>query len=196
MEYPTLKATEAVSQPADNFPIILQKTLGYEGNDKLDPTGPSKYGILEKNYQAYLKSLGKQNAPIQRITLPEASEIYRKNYYQANSLDRLPLRLSAVIFDWTVHSGAGTPIKTVQKIVGATPDGKVGPKTLRAINSYVSQHGEDALIEGIINGRRNFIERFIAREKRKDADGLRNRVNKVETDWLRTNHGIRTLKVK
>lgn len=183
-----------VNKPLDNFPVILQKTLGYEGWDKLNPKDPSKYGILEKNYQSYLKSIGKENASIQRITLPEASEIYRKNYYQANSLDRMPLRTSAVMFDWAVNSGAGTPIKNLQKIIGAEPDGKVGPKTLEAVNSYISQHGEDSLVESIINSRRSFIDRITKLNPKLPAEGLRNRVNKVELDWLRPNHGIRNLK--
>lgn len=185
-------ATSNVSE--DNFPGILQKTLGYEGNDKLDPSGPSKYGILEKNYQSYLQEIGQPIKSIDKITLPEATEIYNKKFYKANSLHLLPARTAGVIFDWVVNSGAGNSIPSIQKIVGATPDGKVGPKTIKAINNYIATNGEDMLLENIINNRRDFIDSSRKQVVINQREGLHNRLNKLEKDYLRVNHGIRNLK--
>ena len=36
-------------------------------------------------------------------------------------------------FDWGVNSGTGRAAKALQKIVGANPDGAIGPKTLALI---------------------------------------------------------------
>lgn len=44
------------------------------------------------------------------------------------------------IFEFAVNAGAGTAIKLAQIVAGATPDGKVGRKTLEAINAMDSNH--------------------------------------------------------
>lgn len=177
----------------DNFPMILNKTLGYEGS-ALDPSGPSKYGVLEKTYQNYLKQNGQPLRPITQISMPEVQNIYRQQYYQAPGLDKLPLRTSAVTFDYGVQSGQGTSIKALQKIVGATPDGKLGSKSYQAINNYIAQNGEDSLIENMLNTRRAHYARLTKSNPVQYPPGLQNRVNRVETDWLRPNYGIRNLK--
>lgn len=186
----------ATSNPVeqDNFPTILQRTLAYEGGGQLDPTGPSKFGILEKNYQAWLKKNGRDYKSIDKLTLPEATDIYSSDYYKANSLHLLPMRTSGVIFDWVVNSGQRNSIPTIQKIVGATPDGRIGPQTVKAINAYIATHGEDALLENIITQRRSYIDRITKSNPKLPAQGLRNRIDRLEHDYLRVNHGIRSLK--
>ena len=183
-----------LNAPVNNFPQILQKTLSYEGNANFDPSGPSKFGILERNYQSYLKENGGRLKTIDKITLPEATDIYSKNYYYSNNLDKLPHRTSGVIFDWVVNSGQKNSIPAVQRIIGATPDGKIGPKTIEAINNYIGKNGEDVLIDNILNQRRDYLERYVIPKQPQNANGLRNRVNRVEQDYLRVNYGIRNLK--
>ena len=181
-------------QPAqNNFGQIIDKTLSYEGS-AFNPKDPSKFGVLQTTYQKYLTDNNKPLKTVDRITLPEAQDIYHKDYYLKNSLDKLPERLSAVTFDYAVHSGSGTAIKALQKLVGTEIDGKMGPHTLAAIDRFVKINGEDVLIEGLINHRREYIERLIKRNPNLPAQGLRNRVDKVEHDWLRINSGIRNLK--
>ena len=182
-----------IEQPANYFPQIFNTSMGYEGS-ALNAKERSKHGVLESNYHSYLKGKGKPLQPIESISFPEVEEIYFNNYYKANNLDRLPLRTAGAVFDWTIHSGSGNSIPALQKIVGATPDGKLGPKTIAAINAYIEKNGEDALLAPYFESRRGFIERFIKRNNRQDAPGLRNRVDKAERDWLRINHGIRNLK--
>lgn len=63
-----------------------------------------------------------------------------RGFYRANFWE--PLRLSEItdqhvahnLYDFGVNAGTGTAAKLAQIVVGATPDGKIGPKTLAAIN--------------------------------------------------------------
>lgn len=69
---------------------------------------------------------------------PEAELV--RGFYRANFWT--PLRLEEVqspdvartLFDFGVNAGTGTAAKLAQVVVGVTPDGRVGPKTLAAIN--------------------------------------------------------------
>jgi lysozyme family protein len=37
------------------------------------------------------------------------------------------------MFDFAINAGPGRAIKTMQKAIGATPDGVIGPKTMQAL---------------------------------------------------------------
>jgi lysozyme family protein len=37
------------------------------------------------------------------------------------------------VFDWAVNSGTGRAAKALQRVVGVTPDGGIGPATLAAV---------------------------------------------------------------
>lgn len=49
-------------------------------------------------------------------------------------------KIANSIFEFSVNAGTGTAIKLAQIVAGATPDGKVGRKTLEAINAMDSNH--------------------------------------------------------
>ena len=57
---------------------------------------------------------------------------YRGNYWA-------PIRHQATaqtIFDFGVNAGVPVAAKLAQLVVGATPDGKIGPKSVEALNAY------------------------------------------------------------
>lgn len=64
-----------------------------------------------------------------------------RGFYRAKFWDAL--RLTEVVdqhvahnlYDFAVNAGTGTATKLAQIVVGTTPDGKIGPKTLSAINA-------------------------------------------------------------
>ena len=43
-------------------------------------------------------------------------------------------------FDWGVNSGTGRAAKALQKVVGANPDGAIGPKTLALIEGQNTEY--------------------------------------------------------
>lgn len=71
---------------------------------------------------------------------PPASMVrdwYRANYWTPLRLDAVDdQRVASTLFDFAVNAGTGTAAKLAQIVVGTTPDGAIGAKTLAAINAY------------------------------------------------------------
>ncbi len=47
--------------------------------------------------------------------------------------------IAETIFNFAVNTGTGVAIKLAQVIVGATPDGGIGPKTIELLNQCTAQ---------------------------------------------------------
>jgi lysozyme family protein len=47
----------------------------------------------------------------------------------------MPDGLDYLMFDFAVNAGPGRAIKTMQKAIGTTPDGAIGPKTMAALKA-------------------------------------------------------------
>ena len=64
-------------------------------------------------------------------------QFYRANFWEAVQGDALlHQRIAQTLFDFAVNAGARTAVVLAQSVVGATPDGKVGAKTLAALNAF------------------------------------------------------------
>lgn len=62
-------------------------------------------------------------------------DFYRVNFWNPLGLDEVQSQDAArTLFDFAVNAGVGTAAKLAQVVVGVTPDGRIGPKTLAAIN--------------------------------------------------------------
>ncbi|MCR4374161.1 MAG: hypothetical protein NUW22_04870 [Acidobacteria bacterium] len=66
--------------------------------------------------------------------------------------------LSDAVIDWAVHSGHVTPIKALQRVLGAAPDGVMGPETARLLAAADRR----VLAVGIIADRVEMIGRLIS----------------------------------
>lgn len=61
---------------------------------------------------------------------------YRAHFWTAMRLDEIKdASVAQMLFDFGVNAGTGTAVKLAQIVVGTTPDGRMGPKTLAALNS-------------------------------------------------------------
>lgn len=71
---------------------------------------------------------------------PDAQQVrafYRDKFWDANKLGSISSqRVASTVFDFGVNAGVGTAAKLAQVVVSTTPDGRIGPKTLDAINAY------------------------------------------------------------
>lgn len=66
----------------------------------------------------------------------EVREFYRSNFWAPLRLDQVVHQAVArTLFDFAVNAGASTAAKLAQLVAGATPDGRIGPKSLEAINA-------------------------------------------------------------
>ena len=53
----------------------------------------------------------------------------------------MPNGLDLCIFDFAVNAGPGRAAKMIQKMIGVTVDGGIGPNTLRALGLYEEEVG-------------------------------------------------------
>jgi lysozyme family protein len=97
----------------ENFDEALQFTLQYEGgyvNDPLDPGGPTNMGITLATLS---HEFGRQArmAEICNLSVTQASEIYRKKFWNAIGADALPPGVDALSFDIAVNMGVGRALR-------------------------------------------------------------------------------------
>ncbi|GAB4059360.1 glycoside hydrolase family 108 protein [Uliginosibacterium sediminicola] len=63
-------------------------------------------------------------------------DFYKANYWDRVSGDGISRQaIAESIFDFAVNAGPAVAAKLAQLVVGAVPDGRIGPKTLDALNA-------------------------------------------------------------
>lgn len=133
-----------------NFERIVDGVRKYEGgyvNHKDDRGGPTNMGITKPFYAKYLGvpvSLITTDM-IKSLTWPYAKFMYYRNIWLENELDQLPEYLQEVMMNYIVISGPARAIPHLQRFVGATPDGEIGPNTIKAIKNKVKEYPSQRL---------------------------------------------------
>jgi lysozyme family protein len=115
-----------------SFNEIIEKVLEHEGgyvNDPKDLGGETKYGITKRFYP---------DVNIKYLTIEQAKEIYKKDYWDKNRIETLPQNLWYIFFDMCVNMGRRTAVKILQRAAnskgkGLQVDGGMGPSTLGAL---------------------------------------------------------------
>lgn len=110
-----------------NFDRAFEIIIGHEGgyvNDPRDPGGETKYGISKKAYPY---------ADIKNMTLDEAKEIYRRDYWDRVDAEAMPESVRLMLFDCAVNCGLTAAKKILQRAVGTKDDGAIGAKTKQAV---------------------------------------------------------------
>lgn len=125
----------------------LENSIDYifvnEGGYVVDSGGPTNFGVTIPALASYrgvsAKSLSAKN--IKDLTKIEATEVYRKEYWNKLNLDGITHQnVATAIFDIGVNRGIGIGAKYAQKAATSVDhplniDGVIGPKSLAAINS-------------------------------------------------------------
>lgn len=115
-----------------DFKKALHKTLKWEGgycNHPLDKGGATNLGITQSTYNFYYEG------DVKDITMEQAETIYRTGYWSKIMGDDIKSQsVAEYLFDWIVNAGLSTPVKKLQILVGTEADGKMGKKTLKALN--------------------------------------------------------------
>ena len=115
-----------------NFNEIIEQVLEHEGgyvNDPKDLGGETKYGITKRFYP---------DVDIKNLTIEQAKEIYRKDYWDRNRVETLPQNLWHIYFDMCVNMGKRTAVKVLQRAAvnrgrNIEVDGGLGPMTIKAL---------------------------------------------------------------
>jgi lysozyme family protein len=110
------------------FDQCIDKLLGHEGdfsNHKDDPGGATRFGITE----AVARKVG-YRGDMRELPLDLAKKIYRNDYWNAVRADELPAAIRYAMFDAAVNSGTRQSAIWLQRALGVTADGVIGPVTL------------------------------------------------------------------
>ena len=122
-----------------NFEKCLEIILHHEGgyvNHPKDPGGETNLGVTKRVYEEWGGTKDMKD-----LTVEDVAPIYKKNYWDRVKGDDLPSGLDLCIFDFAVNAGPGRAAKMIQKMIGVTVDGGIGPNTLRAIGLYEEEMG-------------------------------------------------------
>lgn len=120
-----------------NFAAALAATLKHEGgwaDHPKDPGGATMKGVTLATFRKHF-GVERTADDLRAITDEQLRAIYRAGYWDVVQGDRLPAGVGLAVFDYGVNSGPATAVKALQRVVGAEPDGIVGPKTLAAIDA-------------------------------------------------------------
>lgn len=136
----------------------------------------SKYGVTP----AVLRKHRRLNRDITREEMAalgeaEAKEIFRIQYWDAVKADRLPSGLDYAVADYAYNSGPAQAVESLQRLVGAVPDGVVGINTLNGVDKQASV---SALIKRYQAARLAFMKRL--KGWKEYGKGWERRVREVE----------------
>ena len=109
------------------------------------------------------------------LTKEDVINLLRKYYWNRWKADEIKNQSVAnFLVDWLWNSGAWG-IKIPQRIIGAFPDGIVGPETLRLVNSK----NQEDLFEQLKEARIAFVKDICRKDAKQNANlhGWLNRIN-------------------
>lgn len=120
-----------------NFASSLKAVLVHEGgwsDHPADPGGATMKGVTLANFRRFVKP-NATKADLRRITDEQIAVVYRRHYWDAVLGAELPSGVDYAVFDFAVNSGPSRAAKYLQRVVGVTQDGRIGPQTLKAVRS-------------------------------------------------------------
>lgn len=131
---------------------LIEREGGYV-NHPADKGGPTCFGISEAVARAHGFAGAMKNLP-----RDEVAAIYRRLYWLRPRFDqvaRRSSRIAAELFDTGVNMGPAVATTFLQRALTAlnrngkdyadlTPDGRVGPMTLHALDAYLQTRGSGA----------------------------------------------------
>lgn len=107
---------------------------GIEGgyvNDPQDAGGPTSMGITQATLAAW-RGHPVTAEDVASLTRDEAEAIASATFWNKVQGDRLPPGIDVMVADFAYNSGPARAVFELQRLLGVTVDGHVGPKTLAA----------------------------------------------------------------
>lgn len=142
---------------------VLQHEGGYS-NHRADRGGATNRGITQATYDEWRVGNGLSRNPVVGISQFEIEAIYAGRYWRPVRADDLPVPLDLVVFDAAVQHGAGRAAKWLQRVVGAIPDGRIGPRTLDAMRSTVAHGSLARVVHDFLDIREDFYGEIVAND--------------------------------
>jgi uncharacterized protein (TIGR02594 family) len=162
-----------------NFEFCLKPLLEHEGgndDDPQDPGGRTSRGIIQTEYDKYRDRNGQSRRDVWTATDAEVRDIYLTEYWNVLHCDELPSGVDYAVFDYGVNSGVSRAAKVLQRLVGVSADGEIGPIT---VNATLAETDLEKLIDNISEERLSFLQQL--KTWSRFGHGWATRVNKVES---------------
>ena len=137
------------------YRLVREHEGGYVNHPK-DPGGATKWGVIQRNYDAYRRRKGKRRQSVKNLTEIEAAEIYKSQYWDKVQGDDLPAGVDYAVFDFAIHSGPGRAAQYLQRIVKTQVDGQIGDVTL----SKLREHPPAKVVKQLCDDRMAFLRRL------------------------------------
>ena len=145
-----------------NYQHCLEMILHHEGgyvNHPEDPGGATNLGVTKRVYEEWVGRTVTLDA-MERLQVSDVAPIYKKNYWNRVKGDQLPSGLDLCVFDFGVNAGTGRAAKYLQRMIGSTPDGAIGPNTLRAVKMFCDTEGVESAIGDYQDARQSYYEKL------------------------------------
>lgn len=161
-----------------NFDRCLTMVLAHEGgfvDHPADPGGMTNLGITRKTLECYVDH-DVTEADMRALTPAKVAPIYKTRYWDEIRGDQLPSGMDHALFDFAVNSGPARAVMTLQNTLDIPADGRVGPRTLKAL----AMKPIDEAIADLCNARLEFLSRL--KTYKTFGRGWVRRVNEVEVE--------------
>lgn len=176
---------DAPSKVSGGFDAALAEILRHEGgyaNHPADPGGRTMLGVTQRVWEAWTGRSATE-AEMRSLTPEKVAPVYRKNYWDVVHGDELPPGLALCVFDFGVNAGPARAIRYLQNMIGADRDGKFGPATKAALDSFVATVGDAEAVRRYQQARRGYYRQLPTFGT--FGKGWLRRVDEVETAALR-----------
>lgn len=157
-------------------PILLQIEGGYV-NHPADKGGPTNRGVTLQTYKNHFGQ-HKTVEDLKKLSDKEWEQIIKTGYWDKCKADQIDSQAVAeIMVDWCINSGL-IGLRKVQELVGAKPDGIVGPITLSLINTSDPK----ILFDRIMAARRQYYINIVKKDPAKKVfmNGWINRLGHFE----------------
>ena len=125
----------------DAFEQAFKIVVGHEGGYTANQADPGNWTggrcgagrCLGTNWG--ISAVAYPGLDIAALTLEQAQDIYRRDYWDRLQCGKLPATLALLVFDAAVNNGVGRAARWLQAAVKVTPDGVIGSGTLAAVEA-------------------------------------------------------------
>jgi lysozyme family protein len=128
------------------YPSLIKAEGGFV-SDPMDAGGMTNLGVTKRAWEAWVgHPVTEQD--MRAFTPASVAPFYRVKYWNAVHCDSFPVPLALCLFHACVNTGPARAAEFLQALVGATPDGAIGPGTIAATTLWTMKHGLKATVDG------------------------------------------------
>ena len=168
------------------IPKLIRAEGGYQlTNNEHDLGGWTFAGITRRSHPGWVGwECGRQmeTGQISKALKAMVRHLYREEYWNRIWGDQIESQeVAESILFWVVLAPMPTVIKTVQRIVGAKPDGVMGPATIDSLNFYIYDNRPDV---AAIKKRLFLCELYVKKsDRRVEVSKRKGQINNLR-GWL------------